>query len=55
MKWTSIDVAPFVGCGEAFYVRLPENPHNYRIIWSKDLSENIKMLEDENEERNGGS
>lgn len=45
MKWTSIEVAPFVDDGEAFYVRLPENPHNFRIIWSEDLADKLKELE----------
>jgi len=46
MKWTSIEVAPLTkGDGEGFYIRLPHNPTNIRIIWSEDLADKIKELE----------
>ena len=46
MKWTSIEVAPLtMREEEGFYIRLPHNPTNIRIIWSEDLADKIKSLE----------
>ena len=46
MKWTSIEVAPLTKDeSDGFYIRLPHNPTNIRIIWSEDLADKLKELE----------